>query len=122
MPEKLRKIIIGALSDLPYLVLWKWESDHLPDKPPNVVTRKWLPQQDILAHPNIRAFVTQGGLQSTEEAISRKVPLVGMPFMGDQPMNVQKIIDLGIGVGVDPVTVTQDQLKESIIEVAENRK
>jgi UDP:flavonoid glycosyltransferase YjiC (YdhE family) len=74
------------------------------------------------AHPNVKAFVTQGGLQSTEEAISRGVPLVGMPFMGDQPMNVQKIVDLGIGLGVDPVTVTKNELKNSIIEVAENNK
>ena len=74
------------------------------------------------AHPNIRAFVTQGGLQSTEEAISRGVPLIGMPFMGDQPMNVQKIIDMGIGLGVDPVTVNKEELKNCIIEVAEDKK
>jgi UDP:flavonoid glycosyltransferase YjiC (YdhE family) len=42
--------------------------------------------------------------------------------MGDQPMNVQKIVDLGIGLGVDPVTVTKNELKNSIIEVAENNK
>ncbi|RZC32085.1 UDPGT domain containing protein [Asbolus verrucosus] len=76
----------------------------------------------IVAHPNIKAFVTQGGLQSTEEAISRGVPLVGMPFMGDQPMNVQKLVEIGIAVGVDPVSVTKDELKKAIIEVAENCK
>ncbi|XP_044262353.1 UDP-glycosyltransferase UGT5-like [Tribolium madens] len=122
IPETLRRTIMGALSQLPYLVLWKFEADQLPGKPPNVVIRKWLPQQDVLAHPNVRVFVTQGGLQSTEEAISRKVPLVGMPFMGDQPMNVQKIVNLGIGLGVDPATLTEEQLKKSIIEVVENNK
>jgi glucuronosyltransferase len=48
IPEGLRNNVIAALSELPYLVLWKWESDHLPGKPDNVIIRKWLPQQDVL--------------------------------------------------------------------------
>ncbi|RZC42789.1 UDP-glucuronosyltransferase 2B9, partial [Asbolus verrucosus] len=120
--EKLRNTIIEALAELPYKVLWKWESNQLPGKPDNVIIRKWLPQQDILAHRNIKAFVTQGGLQSIEEAISREVPLIGMPFMGDQPLNIQKLVEAGIAVAVDPVSVTKDELKNAIIEVAENSK
>ena len=42
--------------------------------------------------------------------------------MGDQPPNVQKIVDAGIGLGVDPVSVTKEELKQCIIEVAENNK
>ncbi|KAJ3641643.1 hypothetical protein Zmor_028137 [Zophobas morio] len=120
--EKLRNTIIGAFSELPYKVLWKWESAYLPGKPKNVVTRKWFPQQDLLAHRNIRAFFTQGGLQSIEEAVSRGVPLIGMPFICEQPVNVQSIVDQGIGLGVDPVTVSKEELKNCIIEVAENSK
>ncbi|XP_063913106.1 UDP-glycosyltransferase UGT5-like [Zophobas morio] len=122
LDEKLRNTIKEALSELPYKVLWKWESDYLPGRPKNVVTRDWFPQQDLLAHRNIRAFVTQGGLQSVEEAISRGVPLIGMPFLGDQPSNVQKIMEMGIGLGVDPSTVTKEELKNSIIDVVENNK
>ncbi|XP_063913096.1 UDP-glycosyltransferase UGT5-like [Zophobas morio] len=122
LDEKLRNTILGALSELPYKVLWKWESDYLPGKPKNVVTRKWFPQQDLLAHRNIRVFLTQGGLQSIEEAVSRGVPLIGIPFMADQPANVHKIIDTGIGLGVDPVTMSKEELKNCIIEVAENSK
>lgn len=46
--ERLRKVIVSALAELPYTVVWKWESDHLPDKPDNVIIRNWLPQQDLL--------------------------------------------------------------------------
>ncbi|XP_063912832.1 UDP-glycosyltransferase UGT5-like [Zophobas morio] len=122
LDEKLRNTIIEALSELPYKVLWKWESEYLPGRPKNVVTRHWFPQQDLLAHRNIRAFVTQGGLQSIEEAVSRGVPLIGMPFMGDQPSNVQKIVDMGIGLGVDPSTVSKEELRQCIVNVAENNK
>lgn len=48
LDARLRKVIVEALSELPYKVLWKWESDCLLDRPKNVVTRKWYPQQDIL--------------------------------------------------------------------------
>lgn len=117
-----RKIIIEALSELPYNVLWKWETDYLPDQPENVMTRKWFPQQDLLGHKNIKAFVSQGGLQSMEEAVSNCVPVVGMPFFADQSLNVMKMVQMGIGRSIDHVTMTKETLKEVIIEVTENKK
>ena len=34
-------------------VIWKWdeEMDNVPD---NVLISKWIPQQDLLAHPNLK--------------------------------------------------------------------
>ncbi|CAH1101183.1 unnamed protein product [Psylliodes chrysocephalus] len=122
LSSNIRQEIIGALGELPYNVLWKWESDYLPDRPKNVMTRKWLPQQDILGHPNVKVFVTQGGLQSIEEAITNEVPMVGMPFITDQPSNIKKIEDLGMGLSVDYKTLKKEQLKKAIMEVAENTK
>lgn len=48
LPLEIRNEILTALAELPYDVLWKWESDHLPGQPKNVLIRKWLPQQDVL--------------------------------------------------------------------------
>ena len=45
-----------------------------------------------------------------------------MSVPGDQPSNVQKIIEIGIGLGLDPSTVTKEELKNSIIDVVENNK
>ncbi|XP_031328821.1 UDP-glucuronosyltransferase 2B19-like [Photinus pyralis] len=119
---ELREKIITALSELPYTVLWKWEEDHLPNQPKNVIINKWLPQQDLLTHRNVKVFVTQGGLQSMEEAISGGVPLVGMPFFGDQPLNCMRMVNLGIALAIDTETLTSEDLKKTIIEVAENPK
>ncbi|KAF5291331.1 hypothetical protein FQA39_LY03482 [Lamprigera yunnana] len=118
----LREKIMEGLRTLPYKVLWKWEEDSLPNQPKNVLTNKWFPQQDVLRHRNIKVFLTQGGLQSMEEAITGGVPLVGMPFFGDQPLNVRKMVNLGIAVAVDTETLTPTVLKEAIMEVAENPK
>ena len=43
-------------------ILWKWDEDNIADLPKNVMIKKWVPQQDILAHPNLKLFVTHGGL------------------------------------------------------------
>lgn len=42
-------------------VIWKIENDTLSNIPSNVKIAKWLPQSDILAHPNIVLFITHGG-------------------------------------------------------------
>ena len=52
------------------------ETDDLENQPSNVKISKWLPQADLLSHPNIKLFIMQGGQQSLEEAIDRTIPLV----------------------------------------------
>ncbi|XP_038220960.1 UDP-glycosyltransferase UGT5-like, partial [Zerene cesonia] len=80
--EKLN-IFLRVVSKLPYTILWKWDAD-VEDVPDNVVVGKWFPQRDLLKHPSIKLFITQGGLQSTDEAIDAAVPLVGVPILWDQ--------------------------------------
>ncbi|XP_072379437.1 UDP-glucosyltransferase 2-like [Diabrotica undecimpunctata] len=122
IPEEIRDTLIAAFSELPYKVLWKFESDTMPNQPKNVIIRKWLPQKDVLAHPNIKAFVSQCGLQSLEEAVSRAVPIVALPFIADQEMNTQRLTELGVAVSLDFLTVTKEEIKKAIIEIAENSK
>lgn len=83
MPESVRKAFMSTFSNLTQRVIWKWDKeDEMPDTPANVKLVKWLPQQDLLAHPNIRLFITHGGLLSTEEAVYHGVPVIGMPVFG----------------------------------------
>lgn len=48
LPERKREALVNALRKLDQLVLWKWENETMPNKPENVIIRKWLPQQEIL--------------------------------------------------------------------------
>jgi len=41
-----------VFSQLPLTVIWKYENDHMPNKPENVVLCKWLPQRAILRKLN----------------------------------------------------------------------
>ncbi|KAK7788697.1 hypothetical protein R5R35_012811 [Gryllus longicercus] len=118
-PEKLQAIL-RALARLPQRVLWKFENDELPGRPPNVRVAKWLPQQDILAHPKVRLFITQGGLQSFQEAAYHAVPLLGIPFMGDQHYNVAKMVSSAIGLRLELKDITEESLYATITELLGN--
>lgn len=63
MPEHLRLLLIRTFAQIPYRVIWKYEGgSEMKDLPSNVKIGNWLPQQDILGHRKLRAFVTHGGL------------------------------------------------------------
>ncbi|KAG5670631.1 hypothetical protein PVAND_000879 [Polypedilum vanderplanki] len=60
---------------------------HYQNKPDNVMISSWLPQRDILAHPNVKAYICHGGLLGTTEAVYEGVPVLGIPIFGDQKTN-----------------------------------
>jgi len=100
----------------------KWESDVLPGKPDNVLISKWLPQNDVLAHPNIKAFVSHCGYGGVIEGKSNGVPIVGIPFVGDQNGNADKIVEEGWAVKVQLADVTEETLMNALKEILNNPK
>ncbi|KAF5304679.1 hypothetical protein FQA39_LY09456 [Lamprigera yunnana] len=120
LKEETRNIILETFAELPYTVLWKFELENLPNKPSNVLTSKWLPQPKVLNHCNIKLFITQGGLQSMDEAIYSHIPMVGVPFFADQDFNIDKMVKKGFGLSVDYRTLKKEDFKETILEVINN--
>ncbi|CAK1550223.1 unnamed protein product [Leptosia nina] len=113
LSEEKIEMFLRVLSKLPYTIFWKWDAD-VPTVPDNVIVRKWYPQADLLKHPNIKLFITQGGLQSIDEAIDAGVPMVGIPIIWDQWYNVDKIVELEIGVMCNIRSVTEDEFATAI--------
>ncbi|KAI5633118.1 UDP-glucoronosyl and UDP-glucosyl transferase domain-containing protein [Phthorimaea operculella] len=122
LPAEQIQMFISVFSKLPYDVLWKWNHAVLPGKTKNIRISKWLPQSDLLRHPKVKLFITQGGLQSTDEAIVAGVPLIGIPMLGDQWYNVEKYVHHGIGLKLSIETVNEEQLTNAIKEVIDNKK
>ncbi|KAK5640035.1 hypothetical protein RI129_010846 [Pyrocoelia pectoralis] len=120
LPKHTLDTIMETFSELPYTILWKYEAYNLPNKPKNVVIRKWWPQRDLLNYPNIKLFITQGGLQSMEEAIYAHIPMVGIPVFCDQPGNVRQMIAKGIGLAVNLDNLNKASFKNTILEVINN--
>lgn len=111
---------LQAFSELPQRVLWKWEGNSLSEHHKNVKTAKWLPQGDVLGHPNVKVFITHGGLMGTMEAIYNGVPMVGIPLFGDQFHNVKTFVEEGIAVRVEYTAITKEKVLKALREVLEN--
>ncbi|CAG9799734.1 unnamed protein product [Chironomus riparius] len=117
LDQELLYILINVFKGLKQNVLWKFENENLPNKPDNVMIQKWLPQADLLAHPNVKLFITQCGQQSTEEAVDRTVPMVLIPFFADQPGLAAKLQQKGVGRYIDVGKLEEKVLKDTIEEV-----
>jgi glucuronosyltransferase len=72
------------------------------------------------AHPNLKLFITHGGLLSKQEAVHRGVPMVGIPVYGDQAFNMAKVVSSGLGIVLEFQNVTTESILWAILEVLEN--
>lgn len=120
LTEDQQQVLIKTFAKLPYKVLWKFEDEQLVGKPQNVKIYKWLPQQDVLRHPNIKLFITQAGLQSTEEGLLNGVPLLALPFLGDQYFNAKSIEKLGVGLKLNFAILTEENFRAAILNILTN--
>lgn len=122
LPEEKRAALLNTFRKLKQKVLWKWEDPNLPNKPDNVLISTWFPQDDILSHPNIRLFITHGGLLSTTEATYHGVPLIGIPIFGDQKLNMARTENAGYGLTVAYQNLTEESISWALNEMLSNTK
>lgn len=109
--------LLDTFKTLKQRILWKYEDESLADIPSNVMIRKWLPQNDILAHPNVILFISHGGMFGTMEALYHGVPLLLIPFFGDQFRNAHRIEASGYGKTMHHQTITERSFTRAIDEI-----
>ena len=61
-------------------------------------------------------FITHGGLNSISEATFYGVPVIGTPVFSDQPYNVRLMEHRGVGLYIDPMSITSPSVMLSAIE------
>ena len=89
----------------------KQKIDNTPD---NVRVVDWMPQNDLLGHPNMKLFITHGGMNSYIEAVYHGVPLLVAPFAIDQHGTAALVKSQGFGEILDLNDFTSDELKNTI--------
>ncbi|KAI8508368.1 UDP-glucuronosyltransferase 2A1 [Branchiostoma belcheri] len=120
MPEDKREIFAAAFARLRQKVVWRYVGEKPAGLGNNTKLMGWLPQNDLLAHPKTRAFITHAGLNGVYEALHHGVPMVCLPLFWDQPANAARVVARGLGVTLDFSTVTADQLYQAILHVLTN--
>ncbi|XP_072220591.1 UDP-glucuronosyltransferase 1A1-like [Leuresthes tenuis] len=117
LPQEITSAFLEAFRQIPQKVIWRY-TGQVPDNiPANVMMMKWVPQNDLLAHPGARAFITHAGSHGLFEGLCHAVPIVMMPLNGDQPDNAQKIMSRGAGVVLDITSVTTEEIIQGLNEV-----
>ncbi|KAF5287655.1 hypothetical protein FQR65_LT12183 [Abscondita terminalis] len=122
LSSNILNVILETFTELPYTILFKYETDYLPNKPDNVITAKWIPQLEVLKHPNIKLFINHGGYLSIQEAVAAGVPMLSLPVFADQPISTSKIVNLGCALSLDYKSLEKDTFKATILELIHNSK
>lgn len=68
----------------------------------------------LLAHPNIKIFITHGGLLSIQEAAYHGTPLIGFPLFADQDLNMKQAEKAGFAVTLEINEFTEEKLESTI--------
>ncbi|XP_065606844.1 UDP-glucuronosyltransferase 1A1-like isoform X12 [Cyrtonyx montezumae] len=122
IPMKKAMEIADALGSVPQTVLWRYTGEAPPNLPKNVKLVKWLPQNDLLAHPKTRAFITHGGSHGVYEGICNAVPMVIMPLFGDQMDNAKRVESRGAGLTLNILEMTSKDISDALKAVINDKK
>lgn len=62
------------------------------------------------AHPNVKLFISHGGLLGSTEAVYEGVPILSIPMFGDQMTNVKAIMDKGAAEMMIYTDLNEDEI------------
>uniref|UniRef100_A0A336MSB5 UDP-glucuronosyltransferase n=1 Tax=Culicoides sonorensis TaxID=179676 RepID=A0A336MSB5_CULSO len=113
---------LNAFKDMPYKVLMKNNLILNSNDTNKIMTSNWFPQQEVLAHKNIKLFITQGGLPSIQESVYYGIPLIVVPFLADQFDNAAIVEEKGIGKAINAKDLSVATIKKTIKELIQNPK
>ncbi|CAN6307765.1 unnamed protein product [Urochloa humidicola] len=85
----------------------------------------WAPQDEVLAHPAVGAFLTHNGWNSTMEAVSEGVPMISRPFLGDQYGNatfVCHVWRVGVEVQLENQLAERGKIQGAIEKLMGNKE
>ncbi|XP_056160770.1 gallate 1-beta-glucosyltransferase 84A24 [Syzygium oleosum] len=89
---------------------------------------QWSPQEQVLAHPAVAAFVTHCGWNSSMEALASGMPVVAFPQWGDQVTDAKYLVDVfKVGVRMcrgeaEDKLITRDVVEKCLLEATVGEK
>ncbi|XP_068184608.1 UDP-glucuronosyltransferase-like [Antennarius striatus] len=121
MPDQMAKQFFDAFQQIPQRVVWRYTGVPLEEPSKNIRLLKWLPQNDLLAHPKAKVFITHGGTHGIYESICNTVPMLMFPLFGDQGDNAQRMVSHGVAEKLSIHDVTTEKLLTSLNKIIHNK-
>ena len=104
-----------------YGVVWRYPHSQPKTIPANIKLLDWLPQQDLLSHPQTKLFVTHCGANGQFEALYHSVPMMGIPLFAEQHYNAKRAEYHGFGMTINIHDFTIDHVTNSIDHIINTR-
>jgi len=83
---------------------------------------EWAPQEEVLSHKAIGAFLTHSGWNSTLESVVCGVPMICWPYFSDQPLNSRFVSEVW-KLGLDMKDVCDRNVVENMVnDIMVNKK
>lgn len=120
LPAEITSEIAAAFAQLPQKVIWRHVGELPNNLGNNTLLVKWMPQNDLLGHPKIKAFVAHGGTNGVYESIYHGVPIIGIPLLFDQFENILRLEARGAARVVDAAQLTRHNFLEAVQDVLNN--
>ena len=120
-PDDFIRKLMKAFGSVPYEVIMR-NKEAIPGAPGNVHNMSWVPQNDLLAHPNMKLFITHCGINSLIEAVYHGVPVLAFLFANDNHNNAALVRAKEIGESMLLNDFTADQLTETVIRIISEPK
>ncbi|XP_052453704.1 UDP-glucuronosyltransferase 2A1-like isoform X1 [Carassius gibelio] len=120
LPQDITEEIAAAFARLPQKIIWRHTGPRPVNIGDNTLLVDWLPQNDLLGHPQTKVFITHGGTNSIQEAIYHGVPILGLPIMTDQPDNLSRMKFRGTAKLVDIAEMNRTMFLQALEEVLYN--
>ena len=117
LPEYVRSKLKDALSETGLHIVWRYPHSIPDNMPKRFKLLTWMPQNDILAHPNVKLFITHCGANGQFEGLYNGVPMLGIPMFGDQPYNARRLKHHNYGDYVHILEFTTDELYGKIMKI-----
>jgi UDP:flavonoid glycosyltransferase YjiC (YdhE family) len=82
----------------------------------------WVNQKMVLAHKNVKVFLTHGGYMSISEAMFSHKPMLVLPFFGDQPGNAVRLVEAGAGLKLEIDSFTPEDVSQKLQQLLTDNK
>ncbi|XP_059207434.1 UDP-glucuronosyltransferase 2C1-like [Centropristis striata] len=117
LPRELADEVASVFAKMPQKVIWRHKGEHPSTLGNNTLIVDWMPQKDLLGHPQTRVFVAHGGTNGVQEAIYHGVPVLGIPLFFDQYDNLLRLQERGSGKIIQLADLNARSFEQGIHEV-----
>jgi len=73
-------------------------------------------------HPKVKLFISHGGISGLYEAVDAGVPVLGFPLFGDQHRNIDNLVNAGMAISMDLLSVSEETFSKHVLELINDEK